>query len=211
MWIIYVLILGNIIFSFVIFSILKREQRRNRILQAFIAGTIRSVSDYVSSTDKSDLDEMPEQNTKLPIPYKKIIESVEYELLKDSLMKPAKEYEKWLAESRQLFTNLPDRRGGDGFVFMNYDLFDGLIAHWHSGELLTPKEKSLLSEEIVVTKENVGGLQGEIAMYKDLLAGKLSAKNFKKETLDNQLSIMFSHLKPEYIDKLKQEILKRLT
>lgn len=205
---IYILIAGNIIFSFVIWSTFKKEQKRNRILQAFIAGLVRSVSDYVSTTDKTDIDEVPEQNTKLPIPYKKIIESVEYELLKDTLMTPVQEHEKWLTENRQLFTS--EKRGGDGFVFMNYDLFDDLIAHWHSDELMTAREKSYLREDIKITKENVGELQGEIGMYKDLLAGKLDSKNFKKETIDNQILIMFNHLKQEHQDKLKQEILKRI-
>jgi hypothetical protein len=208
MTLIYILTVGNIIFSLVIWSVFKKEQGRNRILQSFIAGLVRSVSDYVSTTDKACLDEVPEHNTKLPIPYKKILGAVEYEMLKDISMPSVQKHEQWLRESRQLFTG--EKHGNDGFVFMNYDLFDDLIAHWHSGELVTPKEKAYLSEEIIVSKDNAGELQGEIAMYKDLLSGQLESKNFKKETIDNQLFMMFSHLKQEYRDTLKQEILKRI-
>lgn len=208
MTLIYILIAGNIIFSFVVWTTLKKEQKRNRILQAFVAGLVRSVSDYISTTDRTNMDEVPEQNTKLPIPYKKVIEAVEHELLKDVSVASIKAHEEWLRESRQLFTG--DKNGNDGFVFMNYDLFDDLITRWRSDELMTAKEKSYLREDIVVTKENVGELQGEIGMYKDLLAGELDSKNFKKETIDNQLLMMFNHLKQEHRDKLMQEILKRI-
>ncbi len=209
MTLIYILIVGNIIFSFVIWSILKKEQKRNLILQAFIAGLVRSISDYVSKTDRVNMDEVPTQNTKLPIPYRKVIEAVEYELLKDvSIPASIKSHEEWLRESRQLFTG--DKNGCDGFVFMNYDLFNDLISRWHSDELMTATEKSYLREDIVVTKDNVGELQGEIGMYKDLLCSELDSKNFKKETIDNQLLVMFNHLKQEHRDKLKQEILKRI-
>ena len=206
MTIIYILLAANIIFSFVLFASLKKEQKRNRILQAFIAGLVRSVSDYVSTTDKTNMDEVPEQNTKLPIPYKKVIEAVEHELLKDVSVVSIKSHEEWLRESRQLFTG--DKEGNDGFVFMNYDLFDDLLTHWRSDELMTEKEKTYLRDDIVVTKENIGELQGEIAIYKDLFAGELDRANFKKETVDTQLLMMFNHLKPKYREELKRELFK---
>lgn len=201
------LILGNAGFSFVIWRALKEEQKRNRILQAFIAGIVRSVSDYVSTTDKIDLDEMPEPSVDLPIPYEKVLKAVQYEFLKDVIaFTSVKEHEKWLFECRQLFNS--EKRRGDGFVFINHDLFDGLIARWRSGELMTPKEKAYLSEEIVVTNDNVEELQGEIAIYKDLLAGRVRSENLQKETIDDRLVIMFSHLKQECRDKLKEQILR---
>jgi hypothetical protein len=121
---IYILIVCNLFFCLYIFSLLKKEQKRSRILQAFIAGIVRSVSDYVSSTD--DPTEMPKQNMKLPIPYKKIIESIEHELHKDV---PMESYgAKWLLERRRLFDDW--KSTGDGFTFMNYDLFDHLIELW---------------------------------------------------------------------------------
>jgi hypothetical protein len=201
------LILGNIGFSFIIWLALRKEQKRNRILQAFIAGIVRSVSDYVSATDKIDLDEMPEPNAGLPIPYKKVLEAVEYEFLKDVIaFASVQKHEKWLLECRQLFNS--EKRRGDGFVFINHDLFDGLIARWRSDELMTPKEKAYLSEEIIVTNDNVEELQGEIAIYKDLLAGRVRSENLQKETIDDRLAIMFSHLKQECREKLKEQLLR---
>ena len=99
-------------------------------MQAFIAGVVRSISDYVSATDRVNMDEVPEQNTKLPIPYRKIIEAIKYELLKDVPMTEIKSHEAWLRKGRQLFSG--DKYGNDGFVFMNYDLFNGLLADWLS-------------------------------------------------------------------------------
>jgi hypothetical protein len=196
----------SIILSLFIWLALKREQKRSRILQAFIAGLVRSVSDYASTTDRIDLTEMPEPNTTLPIPYKKVLEAIEYELLKDTvaLASPQK-HEKWLLATRRLFDS--ERRRGDGFVFINYDLFDDLITRWRSGELMTPKEKAYLNEEIVVTGDNIESLEGEIAMYKDLLAGRVHSKGFSKETIQNRLTVMFPHLNREYLDKLKKKIL----
>ena len=207
---IYLLLLvGNIILTFVVWLTLSKERKRNRILQAFIAGLVRSVSDYVSTTDKIDLKEMPERNTTLPIPYRNILESVQDEMLKNVFIASDKKYEKWLLASRQIFSEETLRNDvrDDGFVSINYDLFDGLIARWRSGELMTPKEKAYLSEEIVVTNDNVGELQGEIAIYEDLLSGRVRGENFRRETIDDQLAIMFSHLKREYRDKLKKQIL----
>lgn len=207
---IFLTVVANIIFSFFIWMTLRREQNKNRILQGFIAGLVRSISDYVSATDKIDLDEMPEPNTILPIPYKKVLEAVEYELLKNvSFVSPERQYEKWLREGRRLFSGETMRNNArdDGFVFMNYDLFDDLAARWRSGELMTQKERAYLSEEIVVTEDNVGELQGEIAIYKDLLAGRVHGQSFGRATIDDQLAIMFSHLKQEYRDNLKRKIL----
>lgn len=204
-----VLIVGNIAASLGIWLTLDRERNRNRILRAFIAGLVRSVSDYVSATDEIDPDEMPERYAKLPIPYKGVLEAVEHELLKNiSIWKP-KKYIRWLQKNRRLFIEEPFRKDGrdDGFVFMNYDLFDDLAARWRSDELMTQKERAYLSEEIVVTKDNVGELQGEIAMYKDLLAGRVHGQSFGRDTIDDRLAIMFSHLKQEYRDKLKRKIL----
>jgi hypothetical protein len=47
------LVTGNIAFSLAIWFVLDKERKRNRILQAFIAGLVRSVSDYVSVTDRA--------------------------------------------------------------------------------------------------------------------------------------------------------------
>ena len=208
---IYILIAGNVILSLVVWLTLNKERKRNRVLQAFVAGIVRSISDYVSKTDAIDLDKMPERAATLPVPYKNILAAVEHELLKNVLRKSPPAYIKWLASNRSLFQGKTSRNDvvDDGFVFMNYDLFDGLIARWRSPELMTPNEKAYLSEEIVVTNDNVRELQGEIAIYKDLLSGQVHSKNLRRETIDDQLAIMFSHLKQQYRDELKQQILAK--
>ena len=200
-----VLLVGNIILSLVLFWQFRIERRRNRILQAFVAGIVRSISDYFSVNDAVEPSEVPEQNTKLPIPYKKVLESIEYEFQKDFWVEP---YQKWLKDDRQIFADA--KYANDGFNFIYYDLFDKLAKQWMSGELLSEKEKAFLREDIVVNKDNVGELQGEIGMFKDLLAGKLDANNLKKETIDNQLLFMFNHIKIERREELKKEVLKRI-
>ena len=181
-----------------------REKKRNRILQSFIAGIIRSISDYHSKTDSVSPGDVPEKNNKLPIPYKNIIEDIQYEFLKDFWMKP---YEKWLKEDRLIFND--EKYGNDGFNFIYWDFFDDLLKQWHSGELLSEKDKSLLDESVKITEENVGELQGEIAMYRDLLKGDLDDSNFTKDNIDNKLLIMFNHIKKVHRDHLKNQILKR--
>jgi hypothetical protein len=41
-------------------------------------------------------------------------------------------------------------------------------------------------------------LLGEIAMYKDLMEGKITYETPEVENIDNRLAIMFSHLKQKY-------------
>jgi hypothetical protein len=81
---------------------LKREMSRNRVQQAFIAGIIRSISDYQSSTDRMGRAEIPGKVTVLPIPYPLLLENIDYELNKALFLIS---YEKWLKESRNLFEN----------------------------------------------------------------------------------------------------------
>jgi hypothetical protein len=181
-----------------------REKKRNRILQSFIAGLIRSISDYHSKTDSVSPEDVPEKNTQLPIPYKKILEDIQYEFSKDFWMTP---YEEWLKQDRLIFND--EKYGNDGFNFIYWDFFDDLFKQWHSGELLSEKDKSILDESVKITEENVGELQGEIAMYRDLLKGELDDSNFTKDDIDNRLFMMFNHIKKEHRDHLKNEILKR--
>ena len=89
---------------------------------------------------------------------------------------------------------------------MTYDLFDDLLARWRSSELMTTRQKEYLSEEVVVTKENVNELHGEIAMYKDLMEGKITFEISEATNIDNRLAIMLSHLKQTYRDKLKDKL-----
>jgi len=90
-----------------------REKKRNRILQSFIAGLIRGISDYHSKTDSISPEDAPEKNTQLPIPYKKILEDIQYEFSKDFWMKP---YEEWLKQDRLIFND--KKYGNDGFNFI---------------------------------------------------------------------------------------------
>ena len=119
-------------------------------------------------------------------------------------MKP---YEEWLKQDRLIFND--EKYGNDGFNFIYWDFFDDLLRQWHSGELLSAKDKSMLDESVKVTEENVGELQGEIAMYRDLLKGELDDSNYTKGDIDNRLFMMFNHVKKEHRDHLKNEILKR--
>jgi hypothetical protein len=188
--------------------VLAKERKRTRVLSAFVAGLVRSISDYVSDTDKIDLDEMPARHTQLPLPYKSVLETIEYELEKNVTVMD--NYERWLFNMRRMCRNENDlmvRDGIDnGFVFMAFDLFDDLLARCRSSELMTARQKEYLSEEIVVTPENVTGFLGEIGMYKDLMAGKLKFDMAERENIDNRLAIMFSNLKQKYRDMLKDKL-----
>jgi hypothetical protein len=203
------LIAANIVSTVILWTVLTKERKRNRILGAFIAGLVRSISNYVSATDKIGSDEMPPRYTNLPIPYNNILEAIEYELSKNFYISPAT-YEHWLIKTRQIFweneTMVRDARN-DGFIFMTYDLFDDLLTRWRSPELMTKRQKEYLSEEVVVTKENVTELQGEIAMYEDLMAGKITFETPEATTIDDRLAIMLSHLKQTYRNNVKDKLL----
>jgi hypothetical protein len=106
---------------------LEKEIRRNHILQSFISGIIRSISDYRSRTDNLESDkDIPEKGTQLPIPYSTILENIDRELSKDQLLE---HYEKWLKTDRNIFFD-DKRYFGDGFNFMYLDLFDKKIKQW---------------------------------------------------------------------------------
>jgi hypothetical protein len=92
--------------------------------------------------------------------------------------KSVQKHERWLLESRRLFES--EKRTGDGFVFMSYDLFDGIIARWRSDELMTPKEKAYLSEEITVTNENCRTTTGKNCNVQRFVVGSVTKKNFYK-------------------------------
>jgi hypothetical protein len=202
------LIAANIVSTVILWIILAKERKRNRILGAFIAGIVRSISSYVSKTDKIDLDGGPMRHTHLPLPYESVLEAIEYELDKNFYI-PSEKYERWLVKMRRIFLEndlmLRDARN-DGFIFMTYDLFDDLLARWRSPDLMTTRQREYLSEELVVTQNNVNELLGEIGMYKDLMAGKIAMRE-AEDNIDNRLATMFSHLKQKYRDKLKDKLL----
>jgi hypothetical protein len=181
---------------------MEKEKKRNRILLSFVAGTIRAISDYRSTTDN---EEVPDQNQTLPIPYENIMENIDCEFSKDFWMEP---YKKWLMTDRNIFND--SKYADDGFNFIYYDFFDRRLREWHSAELMSEKKKEYISDDIEITEDNVGELEGEIAMLKDLMKGNLSIESFTPENIDEKLLIMFSHIKPEKREEAKQEILKQM-
>jgi hypothetical protein len=111
---------------------LNKEIKKNRILQSFISGIIRSISDYRSKTDQfCEEGEIPDRVTQLPIPYLTILKNVDVELSKDQYLK---NYEKWLKLEKNIFFD-DERYSGDGFNFMYLDLFDKKLNKWNSKEL----------------------------------------------------------------------------
>lgn len=186
---------------------IEKEKKRNRILQAFIAGTIRSVSNYKSKTDEiDDADDLPAQNSQLPIPYENILENIDWEFSKDFCIEP---FKKWLKNDRNLFDD--SKYKNDGFNFIYWDFFDKRLKEWFSKELMSPKNRAYIRDDIEITGDNVDELEGEIAMLKDLRNGKLDDCSFTPESIDEKLIIMFYHIKPEKREEAKKAILERRT
>ena len=106
----------------------QKEYRKNRILQSFIAGIIRSVSDYTSRTDlASSTSDLPPRSTQIPISYETMLQNIEWEFYKDFWVR---EIEVWLKKDRKLFCD--SRYGEDGFNFIYLDMFDRRAKEWHS-------------------------------------------------------------------------------
>lgn len=184
---------------------LNKEMKRNRVLQSFIAGIIRTISDYKSKTDHNHEEDLPGRSTQLPIPYHMVLENVDWELSKDQLLE---HYENWLKQDRDIFFD-DKKYGGDGFTFMYLDLFDKKLRRWFSNELMSPEKKGWLSEEITVTKENIGELEGEIGMLKDLIKGDLDSSEYTAENIDARFAIIFNHIRFEKLNEAKKTILSR--
>jgi hypothetical protein len=110
---------------FLIFEI-QKEKRRNRILQSFIAGIIKSVSDYVSRTDMLDISSAADivkiYDKKFPIPYNEILQNISKEFEKDFWTRP---YLEWIQKDRNLFYER--KYINDGFNMIYWDLFDKTI------------------------------------------------------------------------------------
>ena len=184
---------------------MEKEICKNIILQAFIAGIIRTLSDYKSATDSKDDDVLPDKATALPIPYSILLENIDYELSKDQLLS---KYEKWITSDSNRMLFFDDKnRSGDGFTFMYFDLFDKKHKQWFSDDLMSSKISKWLSEEIFVTKDNIGELEGEIAMLKDIIDGRLDSSGFTKDNIDEKLAVMFSHIRQEILHNAKNVIL----
>lgn len=182
---------------------LKKEIKRNRMHQAFTAGIIRTISDYQSKTDSTDEFDLPDRTTELPIPYQTVLENIDWELSKDLLMT---NYEKWLKKDRNIFYDEKEY-GDDGFNVMYLDLFDKKLKLWHSKELMSPKMREWLSEDIIVTEENLDKLKGEIHMIRDLMKGKLPDTEFTSEDINERFAIMFSHICSSKLQEAKNIVI----
>jgi len=116
---------------------LKREKRRNRILQSFIAGIIRSISDYKSRTDDITVDDIAIMySKKIPIPYENILANINHEFAKDFWIKP---FGKWLKNDRNIFCD--EKYADDGFNMIYWDFYDHIAAEMKK-ENDTNKNKS---------------------------------------------------------------------
>lgn len=109
-----------------LFMQFQKEKRRNRILQSFVAGLIKSMSDYVSQTDVIDISSANGisriYDKKFPIPYNEIINAIGHEFQKDFWMNP---YWQWIRKDRNLFY---DRKyANDGFNMIYWDFFDKAV------------------------------------------------------------------------------------
>ena len=106
---------------------LRKEKRRNRIMQSFMAGLIRGVSDYVSRTDTHELstptDIAKVYERKFPIPYNELLQSISREFQKDFWMNL---YWKWIKKDRNLFYE--EKYANDGFNMIYWDFFDDALA-----------------------------------------------------------------------------------
>jgi len=200
-----VLILALAAWLYNINARLNKEIKRSRMHQAFTAGIIRAVTDYHSRTD-SDEFEIPDRPTRLPIPYPMVLENIDWELSKDLLMA---NYETWLKKDRNIFFD-EKTYGNDGFNFMYLDLFDKKLSAWHSNELISTKMKQWLSEEVNVTSQNVGELEGEIGMLRDLVKGKLSCDGFSRENIDQKFALMFNHIRADRLAEAKKVMIEKL-
>jgi hypothetical protein len=104
----------------------QKEKRRNRILQSFVAGLIKSVSDHVSQTDVIDIssadDILKIHNKKFPVPYNEILNSITMEFQKDFWLNP---YRKWINKDRKLFYD--GKYANDGFNMIYWDFFDKAV------------------------------------------------------------------------------------
>ena len=100
---------------------LEKEIYRNRILQSFIAGAIRTISDYKGLGERK---ESPVKAWYMPIPYKILLDNVEYEFSKGM---PVDHYKEWVKTSENLFIYEPKLYcSDDGFNFIYLDFFNRL-------------------------------------------------------------------------------------
>lgn len=132
-----VMLLVYLLFEF------QKERRRSRILQSFLAGLIKSISDYVSRTDMSDISSAADitkiYDREFPIPYSELLQNISREFQKDFWLKP---YEKWITKDRNLFYE--GKYANDGFNMIYWDYFDKALSDMRrEGE----KERQINSQQ----------------------------------------------------------------
>ncbi|MGI9537951.1 MAG: hypothetical protein ACR2PB_12840 [Desulfocapsaceae bacterium] len=126
--VVMIVLIALLLFATIVVSViyrlnkkLEKEIYRNRILQAFIAGTVRTVSDYRGLAEP---DESPVKAWYLPTPYKILLDNVEYEFFKGI---PTEHYKAWVKMSENLFIYEPKLYcNDDGFNFIYLDFFNRL-------------------------------------------------------------------------------------
>lgn len=120
-WILLIMILISFAASFLIYVSLYMEKKRNRILQSFVAGIIRSICAYSNQLDSidglssQDFKEMFER--KFPIDYSKFLENVDREFCRDFWISP---YFRWIKDDRNLFTNESLNNGGFSMIYWDF-------------------------------------------------------------------------------------------
>lgn len=214
MSVIYIILSLLVIFNIYVYFSLYRIKRRNRLLQAFVSGTIRAVSTYRSPLDVCDADELPNK-IQNPIPFEHMLENIRWELDGDLMHKYKPEpvyyqpFFSWLKLERNIFEELGYEN--EGFCWLYYCYHDYRNKLWHSdGELMSEKLRAYLRDDIEVTKDNVGELEGEIGMFKDVVSGVLDNSVFSHDNIDLKLMMMFNHIDEGKRIEAKKIILERL-
>jgi hypothetical protein len=122
-----------LIFCIYIFKKLEEEKKRNRILQAFVAWIITSISNYENRLDTIKLLEKntwiksplgkKEHNKNLPINYESILWDVCYELAQDFWTElDSKILKEWIDKDKSLFAD--ENYENCWFNLMYIDLFE---------------------------------------------------------------------------------------
>jgi hypothetical protein len=132
-----------ILFMLIVFLFIEvyKEKRRNRILQSFLAGIIKSISDYMSKTDIIDISSASDIinifERKFPIPYNELLENINKEFEKDFWINP---YYKWVKNDRNIFYE--NKYKNDGFNMIYWDFFDKNVADLAEQNQINKKQKN---------------------------------------------------------------------
>jgi hypothetical protein len=85
------------------------------------------------------------------------------------------------------------------------------LAASYPGSVSNEELRNYIKDDIAIDDSNKGELIGEVSMYKDVLAGELPTDFLTPEKIDNQLFVIFSHIKKELREQLKAAIIERKT